>query len=455
MRKCTRFVCSMLLCLSCVWNSASPLQSVTAQTQTTLQTTAQTAEFTVENPAFADIEKTVFSEMEVVKIQPKLSSTVVYLHHPDFDGMQNGERAHIDFQMFLSCDTDGYDALRLNTWGGLLVDYGFKRNAWNRVNFDGAVFTREGKSVVCLEFSNAIGKTLYVRDMKVNGDTFETEGIFGGVELYQYEPNSPHQTMMNGYLLVTPDDQLIVQDGGYIGDGEALLKLLNQYSYKVDAWFLSHYHVDHVTALTEILNEGDIVIENLYYNFSIDWPNLDGDKGCITALENAIEAHPEKVKNIITTKKGDTYSFGEYLTIKVLNDPDYVTQINSGNNTTVVYKAETPGEDILFLGDLGETGETYLQDPYFVREMRSCAVVQMAHHGQNGVSDRFYEVMDEIKVCLYPAPQWLYDVIEGAHNGIGVNELGSGPWNTLHTRHLMRTLGVRVSYPAFERVLLK
>lgn len=454
MRKLSRFLLSLCLCLSCIWNSAPFLPTL----QTTAEETNNTSnvmEFTVENPAFAQIEKVTLDEGEAVKIVPKLSTVVLYLHHSAFDGMQNGEKAHIDFQMFLTSTAEGYDSLRLNTWGGVLVDYGFKRNAWNRVNFDGAVFTREGETVVCVEIQNAIDKELYIRDMQVNDDTFTTEGIFGGVELYQYEPNSKHQTMMNGYLLVTPDDKLIVQDGGYIGDGAELLKLINQYNYKVDGWFLSHYHVDHVTALTEILNNGDIVIENLYYNFSANWPNLDGDKGCITALENALNAHPEKVKNIITTKKGDVYTFGEYLTIKVLNDPDYMTQINSGNNTTVVFKAETPGEDILFLGDLGESGDTYLQDPYFVREMRSCAVVQMAHHGQNGVSDRFYEVMDEIKICLYPAPQWLYDVIEGAHNGIGVNALGSGPWNTLHTRHLMRTLGVRVSYPAFERVHLR
>lgn len=453
MRKSRNGLLATLLSVVCAWNCVQ-MQPVSVVATESGDVSKQ--EFYVSNAGYANIENVTLEDgRSAVKIVPKLSETAVYWAHEAFDGVKAGAEKHIDFQMYVGCEEDGYDGFVLNTWGGLPIDYGFKRNAWNRVNFDGNIFHKEGEEVVCLLFENAIGKEIYITDVTVNDDTFTTEGIFGGVELYQYEPNSPHQTMMNGYVLVTPDGKLVVQDGGYIGDGEELLKLINQYNYKVDGWFLSHYHVDHVTALTEILNEGDIVIENLYYNFSASWPNLDADKGCITALENALRAHPEKVKNIITTKKGDEYTFGEYLKIKVLNDPDYLTQINSGNNTSVVFKAETPGEDILFLGDLGETGDTYLQDPYFVREMRSCAVVQMAHHGQNGVSDRFYEVMDNIKVCLYPAPQWLYDVIEGAHNGIGVNALGSGPWNTLHTRHLMRTLGVRVSYPAFERIHLK
>lgn len=451
--KITKTLMALSLSVACLLNCVCSRPTTVSATEATMESVQ---EWFAESADEVTVEKTVLEDgREGVKITPKQECVDIYWSHSAFDEVELGDTLHVEFQLKVLSDSDGYDPFYLNTWGGLLVDYGFVRNEWNRVNFDGKILTKNGKNVVCLQFQDATNKEIYITSPQISDDTFTTEGIFGGVELYQYEPNSPHQTMMNGYLLITPDGKLIVQDGGYIGDGAELLKLIHQYNKKVDGWFLSHYHVDHVTALTEILNDGDIVIENLYYNFSAEWPNLDQDGHCIGELETAIANNPDKVKNVVTTKKGDEYHFGEYLTVKALNDPDYTTTINTGNNTTVVYKVETPKEDILFLGDLGESGDKYLQDPYFVREMRSCGVVQMAHHGQNGVSDKFYQVMDEIKVCLYPAPLWLYDVIEGAHNGVGVNPLGSGAWQTLHTRALMRSLGVRVNYPATQRVHLK
>ena len=66
-------------------------------------------------------------------------------------------------------------------------------------------------------------------------------------------------------------------------------------------------------------------------------------------------------------------------------------------------------------------------------------VVQMAHHGQNGVDKEFYaHIMP--KVCLYCTPDWLWE----NDNGGGRN---SGPWKTLETRRWMEELGADISCP--------
>ncbi|MBQ9709983.1 MAG: hypothetical protein IJV67_05125, partial [Clostridia bacterium] len=75
-------------------------------------------------------------------------------------------------------------------------------------------------------------------------------------------------------------------------------------------------------------------------------------------------------------------------------------------------------------------------------------VVQAAHHGQGGVSDAVYKVFDEIKICLYSAPAWLYD----NDSGKGIN---TATYGTLLTRALVRELGVRYSYSAVERVVIE
>ncbi|MBQ8882654.1 MAG: MBL fold metallo-hydrolase, partial [Clostridia bacterium] len=391
----------------------------------------------------------------VSKIKPSNTSCDFFVN--GLNEYNLGDTAHIEFYLKpVTTSADTRDTVKIVN-GTAVVDYALETGKYNRINLDGTVVDNNGEKAVKVSLNNAsTSNYYYVKSVVVNDDTFSLKGIFGGVDLIQYEPNSPTKTMMNGYVLITPDGKIVVQDGGYTGDGAELYNLLSSLGEKVDGWFLSHYHIDHITALTEILNTYDIKIDNLYYNFSDSWPNPtnDADRPCIAKLETAIANNRGKIGNIITTKKNDEYKFGRYLNIKVLNDPDYMTNINTGNNTTVVYKAETPGEDILFLGDLGESGDKFIQDPEFVREIRTCRVIQMAHHGQAGVSDNFYNLIDDIKVCLYPAPEWLYDVINGAHNGVGVNAIGSGPWNTLHTRDLMRSRGVRYSFPAIERVRL-
>jgi len=385
-------------------------------------------------------------------LQNKVS---IYLALPIFNDYKVGDDISLRFNLGLDGVLSTYNNLRLYTWGETLIDYGFENGMENKIVFDTIIMEKSNKKVVCLIFENAINKTVKLSRFSIKGKAFSTEGLLGGVQLWQYEPNSSDKTMQMGYVLITPENQIVVIDGGYLGDGAELLKLIHQYGNVVDGWFLTHPHNDHYTALKEILENGDILIKNLYFDFSSDLPNFNEDKRFCIAFEKTLSENSDKINNIVTIKKGDAFNYGS-LTIKVLNSADRETKINALNNMSVVFKAETPGEDILFLGDLGESGDVYLNDPYFVREMRTCRVVQMAHHGQNGVSDKFYRQIDEILVCLYPAPLWLYDVIDGAQNGVLLgNQLGSGPWATLHTRSLMRSLEVRKSYNSSQRVHIK
>ena len=103
------------------------------------------------------------------------------------------------------------------------------------------------------------------------------------------------------------------------------------------------------------------------------------------------------------------------------------------NNLGVVYKIFTPRESILILGDLAEDGGKILMKD-FEREISSCAVVQMAHHGQRGVNEEFYRKLSP-KVCLWPAPDWLWD-------NLGENGFDTGPHLTVRTREWMQNMGI-------------
>ena len=60
----------------------------------------------------------------------------------------------------------------------------------------------------------------------------------------------------------------------------------------------------------------------------------------------------------------------------------------------------------LFLGDLGvEGGEELLS--LNKEAIKNMDYVQMAHHGQAGVNEDVYQVIDP-KYCLWPTTDWLW-----------------------------------------------
>ena len=150
---------------------------------------------------------------------------------------------------------------------------------------------------------------------------------------------------------------------------------------------------------------------------------------------------------IFTPKQANSFTIGG-ITVKVLNNAYFGSSGNMVNNSSIVYKVETAGEDIVFFADLGDYGDTLLLDDYFVTEIKTCTVVQAAHHGQGGVSDAVYKAIDEIKIALYPAPAWLYD----NDGGKGIN---TATYGTLLTRALLRELGCMYSWSAVSRVTVK
>ena len=375
----------------------------------------------------------------------------VWYREKEFDEFSAGDKKHIVFKIKTEGkEPAGYSAVRLADAEGSIIDYGFPNGEWLTVGLDCEIeHTPRGNSVF-FRLENAVGVPVCLSGFGFDDDVLELDGIFGGVKLYQMKPNG----LMEGYVLVTVSGKTVVSDGGQTSDVAELQEILSLCGNKVDYWFLTHYHDDHIPALIEILSNDiydSISIENLYYAF----PSLEirakfprEDFSTVTSLEDALEGNPGRVNRIATPKKNDVIVIDESLTVKVLNDAWFGNESNLGNDSSVVYKVETAGENIVFLGDLAAHGDTLLRDQYFYDESRSCTVIQMAHHGQRGVSDDFYRRIDHIKICLYPGPQWLFD----ADTDGGINS--ETTLFTMHTRDLMRELGVRYSFGGNARYVL-
>ena len=94
------------------------------------------------------------------------------------------------------------------------------------------------------------------------------------------------------------------------------------------------------------------------------------------------------------------------------------------------------GKTVLFLGDLGiEGGEKLLA---MHGDALKSDYVQMAHHGQNGVTRPVYEAAAP-SACLWCAPDWLWD----NNAGKGYN---THTWQTVIVRGWMEEMGVKTHY---------
>ena len=87
---------------------------------------------------------------------------------------------------------------------------------------------------------------------------------------------------------------------------------------------------------------------------------------------------------------------------------------------------------MLFLGDVEAAGDAVMIEKYG-KALKS-DVVQMAHHGQNGVDRPVYEAIAP-RFAFWTTPDWLWT------NTIDPANPGKGPWQTLTVRQWMEALG--------------
>lgn len=253
---------------------------------------------------------------------------------------------------------------------------------------------------------------------------------------------SQSNNIMNSYVFLTSEGKVCVMDGGYKGDASYLRGFLAALGNEVEAWFVSHPHDDHVEALNEILKEpGGIKIKTIYHSeMSAAYYNAyePNSRAGTAGFYDNLRKFRGKVVDLTTPGEVIRVSNTYFKVLRVKNEQ---ITANPYNNQSVVIKVWDRKKSVLFLGDLGREGGDELLKSSFAKELNS-DYIQLAHHGQRGVSDDFYRAIS-FKACLWPTPSWLY------HNDVG-GGYNTANYETVHTRELMRDLGITQHYIAFE-----
>ena len=253
-------------------------------------------------------------------------------------------------------------------------------------------------------------------------------------ELWMLASTSGAQNL--SIVIKSPHGKLIVVDGGWEADADKLSSLILQQGGKVDAWLITHPHEDHVGALCAILNDSarKIKIDKIYCSLATpDWYRQVSPTGAGIA-DQLLNAFMKLPVGTVTNNIGRGTEINiDDVNIRVLNNRGVYTY-NGVNNSSLVYKIRVSRQSILILGDLAYDGGKDLIKTCTAAELKS-DIVQMAHHGQQGVDQDAYALIAPT-TCLWPTPAWLWN----NDNGGGV---GSGPWGTLTTRAWMDALGVK------------
>lgn len=256
------------------------------------------------------------------------------------------------------------------------------------------------------------------------------EPILGGATLTML--NSQTNSQILSAILQTSQGNLIVIDGGLGEDGDYLLSQIQARGGHVSAWLLTHPHGDHVGALYKILQDGSqgIQIDGIYYNFAApEWYTVH-DPSEQTMAHSIIGTFAGLPQNILHQVSRNQFIQVDDVIIQVMNDR-YELSEDKGNNASIVYKILVNGKTMLFLGDMGEAGGRRLLAEAGADQLK-VDIVQMAHHGQNGIGEEVYKAINPA-ICLWPTPQWLW-----------VNE--NNKWPIQETKVWMNRLGVQKHY---------
>jgi len=220
------------------------------------------------------------------------------------------------------------------------------------------------------------------------------------------------------YVIETADDSVIVIDGGRPDETWYLRQFFDDHDIdRVDHWFLSHIHWDHLGALTVILGQengieiGTIHASLPYYDWLeilVDEPGAGVDDWTIRVYDRFLVAVAESSVPVDYLEVGDIVI--DNLTFEVLRvwNPDITT--DAVNNSCILLRVTDGANSILFTGDLSYIAgyEVINEDvtPGITERIQS-DFVQISHHASYGVDEEFYRLVDP-DYTLWPAPSWRY-----------------------------------------------
>lgn len=227
----------------------------------------------------------------------------------------------------------------------------------------------------------------------------------------QYASQSGGQSLI--YSITDCYGHLILIDGGWDSDADQLRAIIDANGGKVDVWILTHPHEDHIWAFNTIFEadanayEVDAIYvsdfnETQYLSEAAEWDNS-------WVYEDFLKIE-KNMSNITEVQAGDEFDVCG-LDMKVLNSySNKVAGTDAANDGSMMFKLSAKDQSMLFCADVGVGMSDTLIDQW--GDELKADYIQMGHHGNGGLSEAFYRLVDP-SVAFFDAPDWLMYPADG------------------------------------------
>ena len=231
------------------------------------------------------------------------------------------------------------------------------------------------------------------------------------------------------YVIHLSDGTFIIIDGGesdypapgtYDFNRDALMKHLKKLSGDkkpiISAWFITHFHLDHIDLATRLIKEqGDnFEIKAFFYNGPGSYEAVDESER-FALWEDAMSCHPKASRRVM--QSGEKYSFADVeVNVLMAEDFRYYKEPPSQNHicAALMFNFEN-GTKFAVLGDC-DTERLYqlrVRDSAAFQpdENLRCDILQVPHHGlplgQKEFIDKNLELLKvmEPKICFIPSSE--------------------------------------------------
>ena len=226
-------------------------------------------------------------------------------------------------------------------------------------------------------------------------------------ELTQYACASGNNACF--YSLYNPGDQtLYLLDGGWTANAEQVRQVIREKGGRVKAWFLTHYHEDHIGAFNAVYPEFRDRIEAVYAT-PLDWETFEPSARDWDSPETfrLFLDQTEGDSRIHFLHRDDTLDIPGFH-VQVFNAWDQEVQelvTDYANNCPLVLQLTGRENSVLFLGDMSDPALGNLLLERYGDQLHA-DFVQAAHHGNWGQKPAFYERLRP-SVLFFDAPEWL------------------------------------------------
>lgn len=287
------------------------------------------------------------------------------------------------------------------------------QSAASRKSKGAAKFMRKKRMILILLSAAVIGGTAL----------FAFQSRKSPVDSTGYKPNLANEYLVTQYpdatgqqgtfYTIEKEGALVVVDGGWADNADAVREVIRQHGNVVDAWIISHPHKDHAGAFNVIYADlQDITVRELYDNsYDYDFIESVGEPyDDITVMEEFYRLTKD-ADNLTHLKRGDKLKVCG-LDLEVFNayDDNVLSHVGSEkdyqNNASLLFKLSSENSSILFCSDIKYDMSDYLLESAGSR--LASDYVQTGHHGNWSFYDTFYDRADA-SVYFIDAPTGITD----------------------------------------------